>query len=157
MSEAATRNRVGYEDDLAAWAEEQGRRLRAGDLAAIDVENIAEEIEALGRSQMRELQSRLIVLLQHLLKWKFQPEHQCRSWSLTIRTQRRDLLAVIKDSPSLRRRIPELLAESFSDARDRALEETGLYRMVEDCPWTVDQILSPEFLPGEGLATRDVG
>ena len=66
------RNSVDYEEDFYAWTVEQARLLRLGDLSAIDVANIAEEIESVGRSDRRALESRLTVLLTHLLKWRIQ-------------------------------------------------------------------------------------
>ncbi len=147
MSEAATRNRVAYDDDVVAWAEEQARLLREGNWALIDIENIAEEIEGVAGSQKSELRNRLVILLQHLLKWYYQPERQGRSWTSTIREQRRAIADVLDDSPSLRRTLPDVLARSYARARDKALEETGVYRMPETCPWAIEQVMSPEFLP----------
>ncbi len=81
-------NAVLYEDDYYAWTIEQAQLLRAGALSAIDAANIAEEIESMGRSDRRELQSRLVVLTMHLLKWRFQPSARSRSWSANDREQR---------------------------------------------------------------------
>ena len=83
-----SQNSVLYEEDFFAWTIEQARLLRAGDLSAVDAANIAEEIESMGRSDRRELQSRLVVLIMHLLKWRFQPSARSTSWSATIEEQR---------------------------------------------------------------------
>ena len=95
-------NAVLYEDDYYAWTIEQAQLLRAGALSAIDAANIAEEIESMGRSDRRELQSRLVVLTMHLLKWRFQPSARSSSWSGTIREQRLQIELIFEDSPSLR-------------------------------------------------------
>lgn len=79
------RNAVDYKEDFYLWTEEQARLRRSGELSSIDAANIAEEIESMGRSDRRELKSRLIVLLTHLLKWRYQPEGRSKSWSDTIR------------------------------------------------------------------------
>ncbi len=147
MSSAMTTNRVAYEEDFAAWAYDQAGLLRAGDLAALDLENLAEEIESLANRERREVRSRLRVILQHLLKWKFQPERQSRGWSSTIRTQRDDLGEVLNDNPSLRSELQAFLPKAYARSRENALDETGLYRLPETCPWTIEQVMSPDFLP----------
>ncbi len=147
MSDSATRNRVGYDEDFSAWADDQARLLRAGDHAALDLENLAEEIEGLSASRRKELRSRLAVLLQHLLKWKFQPEQQSRSWSTTIRVQRREIDDLLEENSSLRRTLQDILPKAYVRGREAALDETGLYRIVETCPWTIEQVLATDFLP----------
>ncbi len=94
------RNSVEYEEDFYAWTVEQSRLLRAGELSAIDVANIAEEIESMGRSDRRELRSRLVVLAMHLLKWRRQPGARSRSWSATIDEQRLQIEEVLAESPA---------------------------------------------------------
>jgi hypothetical protein len=116
---------VDYEEDFYLWTVEQARLLRLGELSAIDAANIAEEIESMGRSDRRELKSRLIVLLAHLLKWLHQPEARSRSWSSTIREQRQQIELVLDDSPSLRPAVAQMLQQAYGLARDRAAEETG--------------------------------
>lgn len=80
-----------YEKDFYAWAIHNAKMLRERRLSEIDIENIAEEIESLGKSEKRELLNRLAVLLAHLLKWKFQPAKQSNSWKFTIKEQRFEL------------------------------------------------------------------
>ena len=94
-------NAVVYEDDFYAWTVEQARLLRAGELAAVDAANLAEEIESIGRSDRRELQSRLVVLTMHLLKWRFQLSARSRSRSATIEEQRLQIEQVFVESRSL--------------------------------------------------------
>src|SRR5487761_1403224 len=96
------RNTVDYDRDFYAWTNEQARLLRTGELSAIDAANLAEEIESMGRSDRRELQSRLAVLIMHLLKWRFQPSARSAGWLGTIREQRLQIELILEDSPSLR-------------------------------------------------------
>ena len=136
-----------YERDFVAWTERQAALLRAGDVSALDLEHLAEEIESVGSSERRELRSRLVRLLQHLLKWRFQPELRCRSWATTIRVQRDDIAGILEDSPSLRPRVTHILPQAYRRGRDQALDETGLFALPEECPWTAEQVLSQDFLP----------
>jgi hypothetical protein len=143
------RNFVNYEEDFYAWTVEQGRLLRSGELSAIDVANIAEEIESTERSDRRELKSRLVVLVMHLLKWRHQPGGRSRSWSATIDEQRLQVEGILGESPSLRPGVAAMLAEAHAIARARAIAETGLAdeAFPEACPITADQVLSRAFLP----------
>ena len=140
---------VDYEEDFYAWTVEQSRLLRSGELSAIDAANIAEEIESMGRSDRRELKSRLAVLLMHLLKWHHQPGARSRSWSATIDEQRLQIEGVLAELPSLRPMLAAMLPEAYAIARARAIAETGLADEVfpETCPFIQDQILSRAFLP----------
>lgn len=138
-----------YDRDFHAWATEQAALLRAGRLAEADVEHIAEEIEALGRAERRELVNRLAVLLLHLLKWAYQPERRGKSWRLTIEEQRRRLARHLRDNPSLRAWQAEALAEAYGDAVLRAERETDLPRDVFpwSCPYGFEQVLDGGFWP----------
>ena len=142
-------NAVDYDEDFYLWTEEQARLLRSGDLSAIDAANIAEEIESMGRSDRRDLKSRLIVLLAHLLKWLYQPEARSRSWSDTIREQRQQIQLVLEDSPSLRSAAEQILNQAYRIARENAAEETGISEAAfpDACPFTPDKVLSRGFLP----------
>jgi Domain of unknown function DUF29 len=141
-----------YDTDLLTWSERQAallRRRAAGELvndAAIDWSNVAEEIESVGRSERRELRNRLARLLQHLLKWRYQPEHRSRSWRTTIATQRREIEALLADSPSLRPTLPDVLAIAYRAARDDAITETGLLDLPEASPFTVEQALGESLM-----------
>jgi hypothetical protein len=112
----------GYDTDLALWAEDQARALRdaghAGTNLPIDWENVAEEIEALGKSQGRELASRLAVILVHLMKLEASPASEPRTgWQETIAQQRGDIERVLTDSPSLRPTIPTVIDKELGRAR----------------------------------------
>jgi hypothetical protein len=140
-----------YEQDVVAWANEQVALLRAGELTAIDVQHIAEEIEDVGKSEQRELASRMSVLLAHLLKWQFQPSRRSKSWEFTIRTQRKEVAYVLDEAPSLRGKFSDSawLDIVWSKARSSASDETGLDldAFPEVLPWAADDVLSQEFHP----------
>lgn len=138
-----------YERDFYAWANEQAALLRAGRLSAADVEHIATEIESMGKTEKRELVSRLTVLLQHLLKWRFQPERRSASWEATIHIQRRDIADHLADNPSLRATIGDAVAAAYDRAIYAAAAETGLPRSTfpSECPWPYDQATDGDFWP----------
>ena len=140
-----------YERDFYAWANEQAALLRAGRLAEADLENIAEEIESMGRSEKRELNSRLRVLLMHLLKWRHQPTLRSKSWSNTIAAQRDDIVDHLADNPSLKDKLPEVLTSAYRKAILDAAAETGIDSSTfpSTCPWTYDQIMDAAFWPEE--------
>src|SRR5215471_2684588 len=100
------RNAAAYDGDFYAWTHEQARLLRTGQFALVDIENVAEELESMGRSDKRELDSRLEILLMHLLKWQIQPNFRSTSSQGTIREQRRRIERAFRESPSLRPQIP---------------------------------------------------
>jgi len=138
-----------YEEDYARWCAEQGALLREGRLADIDRANLAEEIESLGRSDKREIESRLKTLLVHLIKYKFQREGRSGSWRATIKEQRFRIAKVLRESPSLRAYPAEALAEEYAIARLEAAAEAGLPEasVPESSPFTVEQVLDQNFLP----------
>lgn len=143
------RNAAAYDTDFFSWTEQQARLLRAGELTDVDAQNLAEEIESAGRSDRREIRSRLIVLLTHLLKWEFQPDARSGGWLGTIRGQRDEILAILEDSPSLRPVVPSGLARAYKRARENATEETRLpdTAFPAEYPFTPEQILDEGFLP----------
>ncbi len=115
-----------YQDDFYAWAMQQAALLRAGRFAVADIENIAEEIESMGRVEKRELVNRLTILLMHLLKWQFQPGFRSASGSSSIREQRIRLRSHLQDNPSLKAKLDEAYAEAYELAVIGAARETGL-------------------------------
>jgi hypothetical protein len=140
---------VRYEDDVVAWAEEQARLLRERRFDLLDIENLAEEIEDVGKSEHRELASRMAGLLVHLLKWQIQPGRQGASWQVTIRNQRRGVARRLRDTPSLRPRLqdPDWWAAVWDDAIAQAAVETGLSEFPDSCPWRAEQVLDEGWLP----------
>ncbi len=142
-------NEISYENDFYTWLIYNAQLLREGRLSEIDTVNIAEELEAMGRSEKRELKNRLAVLLAHLLKWQFQPDKRSRSWELTCMEQRREILQLLKENPSLKSKISEILLEAYEAATLLAERETGIqYKTFpENCPFAFEQIMNDAFYP----------
>ena len=140
---------IRYESDFYGWTIEQASLLRSGCLNEVDLEHLIEELESMGRGEKRELEHRLMVLLQHLLKWQFQPSHQGRSWRLTIQEQRREIPDVLEDNPSLKPTLADVMAKAYAKAKKAASQETDMPEKAfpEQCPWTFEQSLSEDFLP----------
>jgi Domain of unknown function DUF29 len=138
---------MSYDSDVFEWTKEQADALRRRAANELDWDNLAEEIESLGRGDRRQIKSRLEILILHLLKWKYQPEWRCGSWRGLILGVRHRLEDLLEESPTLRRLPAECLPKAYARARRKALAETGLYRLPEACPWTIEQILTEDFLP----------
>ena len=138
-----------YETDFYAWANEQAALLRQGKLTQADIEHIAEEIESMGKTEKRELVSRLAVLLLHLLKWRFQPDRRGTSWDITIKVQRRDLSRHLRDNPSLKSALDTAIEDAYGDAVLLAQAETRLpgATFPLTCPWTFEQAMNEGFWP----------
>jgi len=140
---------ASYDTDVVAWANEQAGLLRAGCFDLLDIENIAEEIEDVGKAEQRELMSRMAVLLAHLLKWQYQPQRRGSSWRRTIITQRRNIERALKKMPSLKAWLadPEWWEATWGDALDLATREINLDVFPEICPWTFAEIMDENWLP----------
>lgn len=138
-----------YEQDFHAWTERQAELLRARDFTHADIDNIVEEIESMGRSERRELTNRLAVLLLHLLKWRFQPAFRGNSWRLTIKARRHSLTEHLRDNPSLKSRLDQVMANAYMGARIEAERETGLAAETfpEAAPFTFAQAIDGDFWP----------
>lgn len=138
-----------YDDDVIAWASQQIALLRTGQFAQLDIENIIEEIDDVARREKRELQSRMVVLVSHLLKWKFQPSRRGHSWINTIHEQRVAIEEDIKDCPSLKPllRDAKWLAGIYRRARARTVDRTQVKELPNALPWPVEKILSEDFFP----------
>lgn len=138
-----------YEKDFYLWAMTNAELLRQGKLSEIDIENMAEEIEAMGMSQRRELESRLVVLIMHLLKWEYQSPLRVGSWKNTVNTQRDELRRLMKMSPSLKSIVHEAVGDAYDSARFLFEDETGISRKIlpVQCPYTFEQAMDHEFWP----------
>jgi hypothetical protein len=150
MQPTATRTSELYERDFYEWAMANAALIREGRLDELDLANVAEEIESLGRSERRELDSRITVLLVHLLKRELQPhKRDTPSWLTSITNQRVELERVLRDSPSLRRQVSEAIAQAFPSALRLARIETRQKDapLPPECPWTPEQLLDPDYLP----------
>jgi hypothetical protein len=140
-----------YETDFYAWTQEQATRLRNGEWNQLDVENLIEEVESLGRQQRQELRNRLSVLLEHLLKWECQPQFRSRSWQATIRIQRIDVAELLEENPSLQPYLQEALHKAYLKGVVLAVRETNLpdRTFPAECPYRLSEILDDRFYPGE--------
>jgi hypothetical protein len=140
-----------YETDFYAWTQQQAKFLQEEKWSCLDIPNLVEEIESLGRQERRELKNRLGVLLGHLLKWDFQPESRSRSWLATIREQRSQVLQMIEENPSLQPELPELLKTAYRSGLNLAVCETSLSYKVfpQECPYSLDQVFDSGFFPGK--------
>jgi hypothetical protein len=138
-----------YDHDYAAWLEQQTNLLKTGYLAELDIEHLVEELELATGNERREIYKRLRVLIGHLLKWKYQPEHRSGSWGGTIRVQRKDLHKLLKDSPSLKRFVEPEAIEAYADAVELDSYETKIAesQFPAECPFTIENILDKDFWP----------
>ena len=141
--ETLEKESAGYDSDFYSWSQEQGRLVREERWSEVDRENVAEEIESLGREQFNKLESAFRVLIMHMLK----AERRSRSWAGSIKEQRIVLRNVIADNPGLRPRIGEAIARAYEQARVGAANETGLAESTfpETCPYSFADITSRSF------------
>jgi len=123
-----TTGRKLYEADEHAWIECQVAALRAGDLDRIDRATLIEYLTEMAGRDRRELESRLVVLYAHILKYRLQPDRATRNWGLTVLEQQRAIRRLLKHLPSLATRTPEILRDVYPDAVQAALLETGADR-----------------------------
>lgn len=138
-----------YETDFFEWTQQTAEQLRRRRFDETDIEHAAEEIEDMGKRDLRELNSRMEVLVAHLLKWQLQPRKRSKSWRATVVAQRREIAAVLQDSPSLRRRLVAATDNNYAGAVERAAAETGIAvrKFPVACPFSNEEILDPGFLP----------
>lgn len=134
-----------YDRDFAEWAFYNADLLRSGRLSEADLENIAEEIESLGRSQSHEIKSRLTQILEHLLKLRLAPEdvreRNRRGWRASIVRQRTEIRMLVKDSPSLRRHLTqEVLEQCYSGAAETFAAGFEI-EPPSRCPFSLEDVL----------------
>lgn len=138
-----------YEQDLFAWTQQQVNLLTHQRWHELDVENLIDELEGMARRDRREMINRLIILIAHLLKWEFQPDHQSGSWRGSIQEQRLQLNGLLEDSPSLHQQFIESLEKAYPQAVKLASKETELptTKFPNECPYELAQLLDEDFLP----------
>lgn len=138
-----------YLEDFYSWALRQAELLRAGKYELVDVDNVAEELESLGRGEARELKSHYKTLLLHLLKWVHQPGRRTRSWELSIHRARDDIAETLAENPGLKPRMQELYNGAYPGARREASRQTRLTirRFPEANPFPYDQAMAEDWLP----------
>jgi Domain of unknown function DUF29 len=140
-----------YENDYYSWTEAQAQALRDRKTSSLDWDNLAEEVEDLGKAERHRLESHLELLLMHLLKWSFQPQRRSRSWSKSIREHRFRISRVLRDNPGLKAKLEETFADAYESARFCAQNETtiGVTAFSESCPWIMADALRDDFWPSE--------
>lgn len=138
-----------YEQDFYLWLEQTVKLLKENNFSALDRDNLIEELESLGRSEKRAIESNLRVLLMHLLKYQYQSSHRSNSWLATIQEHRIRINKELKVSPSLKRYFEQVFQETYQDSRKLASLETGLplENFPVNCPFTPEQGLNQDFLP----------
>ena len=136
-----------YETDFYAWTLEQSKLLQISNFKGLDIVNLVEEIESLGKQQRQELENRLAILLGHLLKWDYQPERRSKSWKATIREQRRAIQRLMQANPSLKPYLEEAIAYAYQSGIDLVVRDTPLddQDLPADCQYTPEQIFDPNF------------
>lgn len=146
LSLARLEPKIEYDQDFFNWTKKQASLLKNGRLAELDVDNLVEEIESLGRNDKRALRSYTIVLLLHLLKKKFQPdgEGNSDSWNASILNARREIKFLLEDSPSLKNELKKLFPKAYTAAREEAAVEAHLdiKKLPIECPWTIQEVLA---------------
>ena len=137
-----------YERDYYLWLSHTAQLIKEGKFSEVDAANLVEEIEDMGRSEKRAVKSNLIIVLVHLLKYKYQPAKRTNSWKSSIREHRRRLRDDFKASPSLQRYFKEVFDECYQDAREQSADETGLPldNFPTESPFTPSEVLNPDYL-----------
>ena len=148
INSSTTRPNTLYEQDFYLWIQTTVQQLKENKLNEIDIPNLIEEIESMGRSEKRELKSRLIVLLMHLLKWHYQPEKRSESWRSTITEQRICIEGLLEDSPSLKPLLSEVFENCYQKARLKASDETGikLNLFPKESPFSLEETLESSYV-----------
>lgn len=143
-----------YETDFVAWVEHQALLLKQGRFKELDVANLVDEVEGLSRSDKRALKSQVIRVIKHLLKLNYQPNalYYLNSWRSSVVEGRSQIKLILQDSPSLKPYLDQVFAECYHDAVEQAVAETGLLASTfpEQCPYPLEKVLEPRFLPEEG-------
>lgn len=132
-----------YDQDFALWVEQQVRLLKAGDAAALDVANLIEELEGLTKRDERALGSQLQRIMLHMLKQRYQPQRAGRSWADSIRHGRHEIEDILEQSPSLRRRLPDLMSKHYPRAVADAASQTRLAEKTfpHEPPFSLAEVL----------------
>lgn len=142
-----------YETDFYAWTKQQVSLLHRQKWRLLDLPNLIEEVESLGKKQRQELRNRLSILIGHLLKWEYQPTSRSCSWLATIRIQRREVLKLLQENPSLQSELEVILPGAYENSRDLASGETNLPLVTfpPECSYLWVEIVSDRFFPGEPM------
>ncbi|USX28699.1 DUF29 domain-containing protein [Oxalobacteraceae bacterium OTU3CINTB1] len=135
-----------YDEDVIAWADQQAGLLRSGQWGRLDIDNIAAEIEDVGKSEKRAFCHRMAVLVEHLIKCRYQPDRCGSSWIRTIREQRAQVRKLLRHTPGLRKLMtdPDFAEDVWRDAVILAVKEAALDDLPEFSPWTLDEALQED-------------
>ncbi len=146
-----------YEKDFHSWIEKHIELLKSGQLHELDKEHLIEELGDMGKSNLRELESRFIMLIAHLLKWQFQlttlanqwQEFEGKSWRKTIIEQRLQLIDLLAEMSSLKKKLTDVISKTYPKAVIFAIDETGLPKQTfpQICPYTIEQLLDKAYYP----------
>ena len=138
-----------YDKDFYEWTRKNAELLREGKLSEIDLENLIEELESMGRSEKRAFVNRLAVLIAHILKWHYQPDLRPKSWKSTIKEQRMQVADLLEDNPSFKPLLNEMLSKAYRKSIVIAEKETGLDEVTfpSTCPYAFEQVMDNEFWP----------
>lgn len=138
-----------YNKDFYEWTQKNASLLREGKLSEVDLENLIEELESMGRSEKRAFVNRLSVLIAHILKWQYQPKIRSKSWRYTIEEQRGQVADILEDNPSFNSLLDEMLLKAYKKAILIVLKETPLNKadLPVSCPYAFKQVMDNEFWP----------
>ena len=141
-----------YEQDFYLWIQETVELLKKGQLEQLDIENLIEEVDSMGKSQRKELKTRLTVLIEHLLKlqyWTTEKDYNTRGWRNTIVEQRRQIAYTLVDSPSLKAIVNDIFLDCYQDARNDTLRkyQLPLTLFPQESPFSLLEVLDPDFIP----------
>lgn len=147
-----TNTKALYEQDFYLWIQTTVKLLQAGNLEQLDIDNLIEEIDSMGRREKKELKTRLIVLIEHLLKlqfWTQEKDDNARGWRNTVVEQRRQIIYILADSPSLKSILNEIFLDCYADARNDTLRKYQLSAELfpQQPPFCLEQVLNPDFIP----------
>lgn len=138
-----------YEKDFYYWIDKNIELLKQRKFSELDIEILIDELESMAKRDRRELLSRLMVLIAHLLKWEFQPGQRSGNWRGSIWEQRIKIMQLLEDSPSLKNQISESITKAYPNALALAVKETGLAdnEFPQSCPYVIEQLLDSDFYP----------
>jgi septal ring factor EnvC (AmiA/AmiB activator) len=151
--ERASSAQIGVEDDFYGWLLEQAKALRSRRFSMLDTSNLAEELEAMARSEERKLKGELVVLLKHLLKYRYQSKKISGSWESSIENSREEVAELLDNSPSLTSKIDRLFTAAYRQARRKAGAEMRMRkrewekRLPGSCEWTLNKVRDQSFWP----------
>ena len=136
-----------YESDAHAWFLETAKAVKEGRFEVLDIDNLVEELESMGKKEKRILERYLSLLFLHLLKWQYQPERRCASWEKSIKIHRKHAKIQIAQKPSLRGHMGSILEEAYDLALLDAYKETNLDIFPDTMPFTLEEALQEDWLP----------